>query len=87
MGQFTNREHMSNFSAHMSHRPTPGLKKNLWRWLDVFGASTCESRPSQTFSCVNDSKHLSIALAESAEKCVGRKDARESCSSVQDFIE
>ena len=36
---------------------------------------------------VNNFKHLSIALAESAEKCVGRKVARESCSSVQDFIE
>ena len=44
---------------------------------------------SQTFPCVNDSEHLSIVivLAESAEKCGGRKVARESCSSVQDFIE
>ena len=46
-----------------------------------------KSRPSQTFPCVNDSKHLSIVLAESAENCVGRNVARESCSSVQDFIE
>ena len=31
------------------------------------------SRPSQTFPCVNDAKHLSIALAESAEKYVAEK--------------
>ena len=69
--------------------PTCHIGRHQVKKLSMEAAGCCcfLSRPSQTFPCVNDSKHLSIALAESAEKCVGRKVALQSCSSVQDFIE
>ena len=69
------------FSHHTytqaTFRPTPGQKKISLGGRIFIGVSTDQSRPFQTFSCVNDCKHLSIAFAESAEKCVGQKVGEE----------
>ena len=97
MGQFTNRERSSNFSADMSHRPTPGLKKKSMEAAGCFLELRCVNMLKSALSNASACERFQTPVdcvgrqAESAEicveKCVGRKVARESCSSVQEFIE